>query len=205
MPSPPHPHTAAASLQTCGPRPGTHRRTAARSRLAAVAALLVITAAACGSGDVDVSQAPNVDPTASAEELETLGVELVAALEDAGLQSVASAVAEVDITSLIDDRDFTLFAPTDEAFLDVTADELADLLADSDALLALLRNHVLSETLDATDLGFVSEVQSQAGDKLEVWTEDDGSLKVAGATIVSPDTAVADGVVHAIDRILLPE
>lgn len=63
------------------------------------------------------------------------------------MTSIVSAVTEIDIDELTDSEEFT-FSPEDAAFTGLSADELADLLADRDGLVALLRNHVVPQRLD---------------------------------------------------------
>lgn len=189
MPSHRHPSTSQAS----------------RRRVGALVTLIFVTASGCGADGAGTGQSTDGEPVVALVDAETLGAELTAELERSGLESVASAIAEIDLSTLVDDREFTLLAPTDDAFVVASADELADLLADPDALLGLLRNHVIPSTLRAGELADISTVRTGAGHELDVTALDDGTLVIGGATVVSADAAVGDGVVHTIDRLLIPE
>lgn len=186
----------------------TRKRSASQAPSRGVGRLLVLlvaaTSAGCGSGGTDAGQSAGDDPGVALADVEDLGAELTAELERAELESVASAIAEIELTSLIDDQEFTLLAPTDDAFLEATADELADLLADPDALLALLLNHVLPTTLRSDDLTSISTVRTRAGHELDVTSSNDGTLGIGGARVVTADVTVGDGVIHTIDRLLIP-
>ena len=115
-------------------RPHVRHTTPSRFRrgLAVGAALVLMTA--CGGDDTEsaVEDAADElseeasDVAASAEEQSQ---QLATMLRDRGLSSVASAVELVDFTEIVDAPDFTFFAPDDEAFQTLTADEMADLLS----------------------------------------------------------------------------
>eukprot|EP00588_Corethron_pennatum_P032424 CAMPEP_0194349758 /NCGR_PEP_ID=MMETSP0171-20130528/107267_1 /TAXON_ID=218684 /ORGANISM="Corethron pennatum, Strain L29A3" /LENGTH=776 /DNA_ID=CAMNT_0039117249 /DNA_START=92 /DNA_END=2422 /DNA_ORIENTATION=- len=101
---------------------------------------------------------------------------------------------------------FTVFAPTDTAFNDLPAGTLATLLADPVALADILKYHVL---LGAVDF---SEVVKLAGE--EVVTLNGATVSIAvvsgevilngNAKIVVTDIRASNGIVHAIDTVLIP-
>jgi OOP family OmpA-OmpF porin len=96
----------------------------------------------------------------------------------------------------------TLFAPTDDAFDDVPADVIAELRADPDLLHRVLRHHVVAERLAVADLVDGPLATLDGGDiEVAVTAE---TVTVDGATIDDPDIAAANGLVHGIDRLLVP-
>lgn len=91
---------------------------------------------------------------------------------------------------------FTLLAPTDSAFaaLNVRPSTL-----DSYEVAELLRNHVIQKALTVRQLTAISEVENTRGLSLEVGP---GASTVGGATLVEPNVAIENGVVHGIDTVL---
>jgi uncharacterized surface protein with fasciclin (FAS1) repeats len=177
-----------------------------RRLLAPVAvAGLTIGAAACGSDDAAI----NVDATDVEEALDTVvdeadtaSADLAQTLRDNGLDTVASVVDQIDPDDLIGGASFTFFAPNDEAFTSLGADETAELLTDPGRVLDVLRNHTVDQTISAEELGTNDAVETEAGETLEV-SVDDGVVRVGDVTVVSTGIAVGDGVIHVVDGLLL--
>lgn len=181
-------------------------------RLAAALALAAVAVAGCTSEDVDDVAATAEDLASdaaatldeSAPELDAQTGAVVTALEDAGLTTLASAVSLVDFSEIAGSDEFTFFAPNDEAFLSLTADELADLTDDLDLLTSTLQGHVVDQAVTAEDVVGLTEVTTVAGTTLPVEVDGD-TVTVGGATVVETDIMVGDGVVHVIDAILAGE
>ena len=97
---------------------------------------------------------------------------------------------------------FTVFAPTDAAFAKVPKATLDGLLADKAALTKVLTYHVVAGKVMAADVkaGHVKTVQ---GTDLAMATE--GGVTVNGAKVVAADVAASNGVIHAIDTVLMPK
>ncbi len=96
----------------------------------------------------------------------------------------------------------TVFAPSDEAFAAVPAEELAALTADPEQLTQVLLRHVAPDTVMAADVA-PGEVETMAGDTLMLDAAD-GVVTVDGATVTTADLAARNGVVHIVDQVLLP-
>lgn len=112
---------------------------------------------------------------------------------------VAALVAKPDLLALLDSGrgQYTVFAPTDDAF-----GELGFTTANADQVpAAVLAYHLTrgrryaSSVLGAPRLRMLSR---------EFVTQDDGVLNDGQATIVATDLEAANGVVHAVDGVLLP-
>jgi transforming growth factor-beta-induced protein len=104
----------------------------------------------------------------------------------------------------------TVFAPTDAAFgallesLDTTAE---DLLANTDLLNTVLAYHVVPGTFNAEAVvGLDGSYLGTAlrGEALAI-TLDGEAVKVNDSTVISADVAAANGIVHVIDAVLVPE
>lgn len=124
---------------------------------------------------------------------------LVAALEATGLDSVLADT----------DAEFTVFAPTDDAFALLGDDAINGLLADTDALSNILLNHVISGPAILQD---AAVTVAQSDDNLvEVANEAQVALSLSGSNLfvnksaVSATDVMADnGVIHVIDQVILP-
>lgn len=119
---------------------------------------------------------------------------LVTALKAAGL-----------VDTLAGAGPFTVFAPTDAAFAKLDPQVLKNLLANKTALTDVLTYHVASGTKCAAGLVGMSSL-TMLNKKMVTIKLDGKSLKVNDATVIplGADGSVTNGVVHAIDSVLLP-
>lgn len=97
---------------------------------------------------------------------------------------------------------FTVFAPTDEAFAKVPKATLDGLLADKAALTKVLTYHVVAGKVMAADVK-AGHVKTVEGSDLAMATE--GGVTVNGAKVIAADVAASNGVIHAIDTVLMPK
>ena len=119
--------------------------------------------------------------------------------------SLVAALTKADlVTTLQGDGPFTVFAPTDEAFaaagIDLdsfTTDEEIATLAD------ILLYHVYSGAVNAADVTDGLTVAMANGDDAS-FTVTDGTVMVGDATVVLADVPVSNGVIHVIDKVLMP-
>ncbi|MGD8833199.1 MAG: fasciclin domain-containing protein, partial [Pseudomonadales bacterium] len=91
----------------------------------------------------------------------------------------------------------------DEAFAALPAGALEGLLADPDQLAKVLTLHVVSGEALSTDVVQLSEVMTVEGSALAVDTTD--GVRVGGAKVVTADVDASNGVIHVIDRVILPQ
>ena len=96
---------------------------------------------------------------------------------------------------------FTVFAPTDAAFAKVPKAKLDALLADKAALTKVLTYHVVPGKVMAADVK-AGKVKTVEGQELTVTTK--GGVMVDNAKVVATDVAASNGVIHAIDTVLMP-
>jgi uncharacterized surface protein with fasciclin (FAS1) repeats len=128
---------------------------------------------------------------------------------DAGdFDLLAQALTEADLVqALKGEGPFTVFAPNDQAFLDL----MADLSLDAEGLLALpnladiLLYHVLAGEFLAADVIAQApfEAETLSGEMVMI-TVVDGVVYVNDAKVVAADVMANNGVIHVIDKVLLP-
>ena len=146
-------------------------------------AITALSLAAFGAHAKDI-----VETAVAAGEFKTLA----AALDKAGL-----------VSTLKGKGPFTVFAPTDAAFAKVPKADLDALLADKAKLAAVLTYHVVPGTVMAKDVksGKVASVQ---GSELTLANSGAG-VTVDGAQVVKADIVADNGVIHVIDRVVVPK
>jgi uncharacterized surface protein with fasciclin (FAS1) repeats len=134
-----------------------------------------------------------VETAAATGTFETLG----RAIRAAGLVDLLSGTGP-----------FTLFAPTDEAFAKLPAGELAALLADAPRLERVVSSHVVRDTVEAPKVGAPRSATNVDGGELTIVVTDRGlkgrGFRVNDARIVKTEIRASNGVIHAIDTVLMP-
>ena len=100
---------------------------------------------------------------------------------------------------------FTIFAPTDEAFGKLPAETLAKLMlpANVEKLRMLLLYHVVAGKMLAAELTS-GDVKTVNGEKLKVDVSS-GKIEVEGAKVYSADVSATNGVMHSIGKVLVPK
>lgn len=100
---------------------------------------------------------------------------------------------------------FTVFAPTDAAFASIQKD-VDNLLKpeNKSKLTKVLTFHVVNGKHMASSLKDNQELTTVEGEKLMVHVKN-GEVTVGGAHVTSSDVAASNGVIHIIDKVLLPK
>ena len=144
---------------------------------------MTFTAFTAKAGDI-------VDTAATAGQFNTL----VAAVKAAGL-----------VDTLKSDGPFTVFAPTDEAFAALPAGTVEDLLKpeNKEQLVAVLTYHVIPGRVMSSDIaGQTAEVETVQGSALSINAT--SGVMVDNATVTTADIITSNGVIHVIDKVVLP-
>jgi len=126
----------------------------------------------------------------------------------AGAENFKTLVAAVKAAGLVEtlqgDGPFTVFAPTDEAFAKLPEGTVDNLLKpeNRDQLVAVLKYHVVPGKVMAADVRTM-EAKTAQGQAVQLKVTDAG-VTVDGAKVVQTDLLAANGVIHVIDRVILP-
>ena len=125
---------------------------------------------------------------------------------DDRFETLLAAVTAADLGTTLDEAGpFTVFAPTDDAFAMVPAEALAALLADKEALTDVLLFHLVDGVVPASVAVTLSSATMKNGDSNPVaYTAGTSTLTVGGATVVIANVLARNGIIHAIDEVLLP-
>lgn len=133
-----------------------------------------------------------VDVASANEDFSTL----VTAIEAAGLAE-----------TLQGEGPFTVFAPNNAAFEALPEGKLDKLMKpeNKEKLATILQYHVVPGKLMATDVAKLDEAMTAVGDELDVEVAEDGAVTIEGANLVRTDIETSNGVIHVIDKVLVPE
>ena len=118
--------------------------------------------------------------------------------------SLVAAVIQAELlTTLQGEGPFTVFAPTDQAFVDAGIDLAAlDTTEGKAALSDILLYHVVSAEVASSDLSECQVANAANGQPLSFTVGD--SVMVNGATVTIADVPASNGIVHVIDKVLTP-
>ncbi|MBW4514277.1 MAG: fasciclin domain-containing protein [Timaviella obliquedivisa GSE-PSE-MK23-08B] len=97
---------------------------------------------------------------------------------------------------------FTVFAPSDEAFAKLPAGTVESLLGDIPKLKQILTYHVVSGKVMAADVVKLKTATTVEGSDVKI--DASNGVKINDSTVVTPDVAADNGVIHIIDTVLLP-
>lgn len=160
------------------------------SRILTATALSVGVAAVALAGNPQGAGKTVVETAVAAGDFKTLAK----ALQAAGLVDALSGTGP-----------FTVFAPTDAAFAKLPPGTLDELLKPENKakLQAVLQYHVVAGDVRATDVVKLDSAKTLQGASLPIVVSGD-SVTVAGATVVKTDVVASNGVIHVIDRVVLP-
>lgn len=196
------------------------------TRILGLLLAFTLLAAACSSDDAEeaVETAEEVVEEEMAEEEmaeEEMAEEEMAEEESLGsIVDVASAagsfptlLAAAEAAGLVEtlsgDTEFTILAPTEEAFaaaldaLGLTAEEL---LADTETLTAILTYHALIGSVDAATVISLdgTSVPTVNGAEISIAVVDGGVVINDSVNVVTTDIMADNGIIHVIDGVLLP-
>ena len=126
------------------------------------------------------------------------------AVSNGSFKTLVTALQAADLAdALSGEGPFTVLAPTDEAFAQLPEGALEGLLADPAKLAEVLKLHVVSGSAKAADVVKLKAVPTLAGATLPVSTAD--GVTVGGAQVVATDIEASNGIIHVIDRVILPK
>jgi transforming growth factor-beta-induced protein len=187
----------------------------------AVAAALSIPLAACGDDEDDAADEPDT-PVVEDNGTDDNGTDDMEAPDDEAMEgdetivdiaagnpdfsTLVTAVTEAGLVDTLSGGEWTVFAPTNEAFDALPEGTLEDLLADPDGALSdVLTYHVVEGTVMAETVVTLDgeEVETVNGATVTISVDGD-TVMVNDATVVTTDIVASNGVIHVIDAVLVP-
>ncbi|MDX2088844.1 MAG: fasciclin domain-containing protein [Kofleriaceae bacterium] len=153
-----------------------------------------------------VSPAALANPSAkAAPKAEVASKDIVdTALADPRFSTLVEAVKAAGLVDTLKGKGpFTVFAPTNDAFAKIPQDQLKALIADKKKLTAVLTYHVVPGALAAADVAKLKSVKTAEGRSAKIEASKNG-VKIGAAKVIVTDVKASNGVIHAIDTVLLP-
>jgi uncharacterized surface protein with fasciclin (FAS1) repeats len=121
-------------------------------------------------------------------------------------KTLAAALGAADLVEVLKgDGPFTVFAPTDEAFAQLPKGTVEGLLKpeNKDQLIAVLTYHVVAGKVAAEQVVKIQAAKTINGQRVDIQV-DGGKVMVDGANVVTTDIQCSNGIIHVIDRVILP-
>jgi uncharacterized surface protein with fasciclin (FAS1) repeats len=112
------------------------------------------------------------------------------------------------VETLNSEEPFTVFAPTDEAFAKLPKGTVEGLLKDVPKLTEILKYHVVNGAVTANEVAVHKNITTLQGQDLKVdaakWHLHN-NVKINDANIIKADVKADNGVIHVIDKVLMPK
>jgi uncharacterized surface protein with fasciclin (FAS1) repeats len=155
-----------------------------------------------------VAVAEEKDTKAPAEEEKVAPNTITTALRDGATFSILTkALQAAELDEMLGTKgSYTIFAPTDEAFGKLPEGALDQLLLpeNKEKLRSLLLYHVIPGQFLAADLKDDAEIKTANGEKVDFDIGSD-SIEVEDSKVAKADLVVGNGVIHSIDKVMVPE
>lgn len=126
------------------------------------------------------------------------------AIEAGSFKTLVKAVQAADLVkTLSGPGPFTVFAPNDDAFARLPAGTVDSLLKDVPKLKNVLTYHVLPGKFKAADVMKMTSAKTVQGQSVTIDTKD--GVSIDGAKVIKTDIETENGIIHVIDRVIMPK
>ena len=185
------------------PQPGTAMNYSTATRKASSFRTLAVALALGLAAPLAFAGQPAANPAKATQAQGDIVDTAVAAGQFNTLAAALKAAGLVD--TLKGKGPFTVFAPTDKAFAALPAGTIDSLLKpeNKDKLVAILTYHVVAGRYPAARVAGLKEATTVNGDAVDIRATG-GAVMVDGANVVTADVTASNGVIHVIDKVLMP-
>ena len=128
------------------------------------------------------------------------------AIKAGSFNTLVAAVQAAELVETLKSKGpFTVFAPTDEAFSQLDKATLESLLKpeNKDQLVAILTYHVVAGKVMSTDITDNMQPSTVNGSTINIKLSN-GKVMINDATVITADVDADNGVIHVIDKVLIP-
>ena len=129
------------------------------------------------------------------------------AVKNDSFKTLVKAVKAAGLVDVLNgDKEFTVFAPTDEAFAKLPKGTLEMLLKpeNKEKLVAILTYHVVPGTVMAKKVVGLDEAKTVQGQKVAIKVKGSDVMLNGKSKVVKTDIKTKNGVIHVIDTVILP-
>ena len=167
--------------------------------IVAAAMTLLVYAAILDGRDAVARTAAELTPTLPADAPNLLD----AARATGEFTTLVEAIDRAGLTEqLAHEGPYTVFAPTDQAFARLPVGAVQSLLASQGTLTDIVKYHLVPGRITAEEVAQRIRAETMQGEALTI--SNNGSVRVDGARVLSRHLEASNGVIHVIDRVLLP-
>ena len=172
-------------------------------KLVALALVASIAFTACGSDSANTEETETEESVVETETVEATDIVAVAVATEGFSTLVAALTAAGLVETLQGEGPFTVFAPNDAAFAALPEGLLEKLLLPENiaVLASILTYHVVGAKVLSTEV-VAGDAASVEGSNLALAT--DMGVMVNDATVIQADVEASNGVIHVIDKVLVP-
>ena len=125
------------------------------------------------------------------------------AIEAGNFKTLIKAIQEAGLVDVLSSEGpYTIFAPNDKAFSKLPNITLENILQDKEKLTNLLTYHVVPNKIMANDVINLKNTGTVYGKKLSIDTKK--GVKIGKAKVIKTDIECTNGVIHVIDKVLIP-
>lgn len=125
------------------------------------------------------------------------------AIQSGSFNTLVAAVKAAGLVDTLKGKGpFTLFAPDDAAFAKLPEGTVEGLLKDIPTLTKILTYHVVSGKVMAADVAKIKSAKTVEGSEVKIDTTK--GVKINDATVSTADVIADNGVIHIIDKVLMP-
>ncbi|MFK7604035.1 fasciclin domain-containing protein [Deinococcus sp. SM5_A1] len=122
---------------------------------------------------------------------------------DDRFSTLRDLLSDAGITDILMDNEYTIFAPTNEAFAAVDPETLALIASDPNTLQQVLLYHIVTGKMTADQVSTESQISSLEGSRLDLKKTGD-TQTVGGANVTDTVDTADNGIIYIIDKVLLP-
>lgn len=128
---------------------------------------------------------------------------ITTAKEKGSFSTLLKAAEKLKLTNKYSNEGpFTIFAPVEAAFGPIPDEVVDESFDDHGYLLGIINYHIVEGKYTTADLAGLTELETVSGNKLKIAAKD--GIKVDTANIIEADIECSNGMIHAIDEILVP-
>lgn len=167
--------------------------------IVAAAMALLVHAAILDGRDAAARRAADREPPPARRAVDILQTARAAG----SLHTLLTAIDRAGLSDVLEhEGPYTVFAPSDEAFAKLPDGAVQSLLATPDTLADVVNYHLVPGRITAADIAGRISAETVQGEDLAI--SNNGAIRIDGARLVSGDVKASNGVIHIIDRVLLP-
>jgi transforming growth factor-beta-induced protein len=126
--------------------------------------------------------------------------------EDGRFTTLLSLLETADLGLNLDNpaQDYTIFAPTDDAFAKLSDELMEQLMNEPATLETILAYHVIGDSLSINQIANDDYIPTLEGRPLIVTTDASNNVSLNGTPLESFNIVASNGVIHAVDTVLMP-